>query len=147
MVEEGAQRHVVTIGFQIAQSAKDGEILGGTAAVAGRSARQARDLQTLIIRLEDEIDHAGDGVAAIKGRCAVFQNFNALDGGDGNRADIHRIAIGAPGTAAVYRRAATVDQNQCAAAAKTAQRNGRERSVLVAGVLRSLNAAGGAVWA
>src|ERR1700733_2732694 len=129
MVEEGAQRHVVTIGFQIAESAKDREILGGTAAVAGRSARQACDLQTLIIRLEDEIDHAGDGVAAIKRRCAVLQYFNALDGGEGNRADIHRIAIGAQGPAAVYRRAATVDQNQRAAAAKTAQRNGRERSV------------------
>src|ERR1700679_3198577 len=141
MVEEGTQRHVVAIGFQIAESAKDGGILAGAAAVAGRSARQARDLQTLIIRLEDEIDHAGDGVAAIKGRCAVFQYFNALDGGEENRADIHRIAIGADGTAAVYRHAATVDQNQRAAAAKTAQRNGGERSGLGGGVLRGLSAA------
>src|ERR1700679_726845 len=140
MVEEGTQRHVVAIGFQIAEAAKDRGILGGTAAVAGRSARQARDLQTLIIRLEDEIDHAGDGVAAIKGRCAVFQYFNALDGGEGNRADIYRIAIGAVGTAAVYRCTAAIDQNQRAAAAKTAQRNGRERSVHIAGALRGLNA-------
>ncbi|MNN48272.1 hypothetical protein D3C81_1627440 [compost metagenome] len=40
------------------------------------------------ISLEDHVDHPGDGVRAVLGRCAVTQHFDMVDGTDGDQVQV-----------------------------------------------------------
>src|SRR5450830_789038 len=67
---------------QVARTAAAIEIL----AAAGRDGGAGRVL------LEDDVDHARDGIGAVLGGGAVLQHFDVVDGGDGNEVEVGRSA-------------------------------------------------------
>nr|WMS58830.1 hypothetical protein GNFEDENH_00093 [Pseudomonas sp. QS1027] len=91
----GAGKGVATIGG----GTVDGVLMGVIGAVAGG------DFATFRGVVEDDIDHPGNGIGTVLGSCPVTQHFDALDGADGNRVEIHR-----RGTPADFRR--VVDQRR-----------------------------------
>ena len=88
-VRAGRQEQVVVL--RVVERHGDGGLVVGDAAhqVAGalliaagpgRDAVVGSDLPTVVVLLEDDVDHTTDGVRAIDGRGAVLQHLDALDG-------------------------------------------------------------------
>ena len=99
-------------------------------AARGREAAAGRAL------LQDDVDHAGDGVRAVLGGGAVLQHFDVVDGPDGDEAEVRgrRALIGAARVdGEVGRGVATlaVDQDQRVIGVQAAQRRrqGQRRGV------------------
>ena len=116
---EGLNRPVPVAGVQLAAAAparREHQVrradLGAAdqaeieiAAAVGDVLVGGRKLEALEIRARDEVRHAGDGVGAVGGRRAVFQQLHPLNGHAGNHVDIHEQlplladGIGRPGVA------------------------------------------------
>ncbi len=60
--------------------------------------------------LQDHVDHAGNRVRTVSGRCAVFQDIDAFDGVEGNVGDIDEGALAIIGQR-IRRHAVAVDQH------------------------------------
>ena len=77
---------------------------------------RAVDRQALEAAPRDEVDDAGNGVRAIRGRGAVLQHFDSLD-----RAERQQIRIDAQQRNRRYRQAPAVEQHERPAAVEAAQ--------------------------
>src|SRR6266487_1088197 len=80
-----------------------------------------------IIFIELDVDNAGNRIRPVGGRRAIFQNFDALNGGKRNAIQIDESA--AAGRVRWKRRyTTTIDENECGANVETTQRDtGRPR--------------------
>src|SRR5947199_4630492 len=74
-------------------------------------------LSATIVFIELEVDHAGNRIRSVSGRSAVFENFDALGGRNGNAIQIDETEAGVGGPGEVSDTAA-IDQNQRGAGAK-----------------------------
>src|SRR5690606_36426319 len=85
------------------------------------------DLDAFEVVLQDEVDHAGDGVSAVHGRGAAGDGVDALDQGQ-------RDGVGVDHAFEVERHhAAAVDQHQRTVGAQAAQVDGRAAARTVVG--------------
>ena len=75
-----------------------------------------------MVLAHDEVDHAGDRIAAVNSRSTVLQHFDALDRSKGNRRQIH--TFGAIDRATEGPHALAVHQHQRGLPAQAAQRRG-----------------------
>ncbi|EEF27341.1 conserved hypothetical protein, partial [Ricinus communis] len=107
---------------QVPQAAGDRRLVVLRAAMRGRRAAAAADLQPLEALRQDEIDHAGHRVAAIHAGRAILQHLDALDGRQRYHIDVDR----RPAAAGKRRQPPPVDQHQRALRSQPAQRNRRQ---------------------
>src|SRR5262249_46704958 len=50
------------------------------------------DLEPAEFMDQEEVDHAGDGVGAIHGRCAILENIHVINYRKRNQVDVHTLA-------------------------------------------------------
>ena len=81
-------------------------------------------LHAFVIMAQLDVDHARDRVRTVGGGSAVFQNFDAFDGGFRDRTQIEE-RRGSTITNRVRRNATTIDQQESLRGAEAAQRNRR----------------------
>ncbi len=115
--DRGAVRIIISCDDAAVRPARAAEkiILLLEIAAVGRQADPGAGRHALIVALEENIDHPGDRVGAVDGRCPIGHDLDAVDRRDGNGADVdHRIdaAVG---------KAIAVDQRQCRIGTDTAQ--------------------------
>src|SRR3546814_6143448 len=82
-----------------------------------------RHAETVEIILEDDVDHARDGVRTINRRCTAGDYFDALDQVGVDRIEVDRGAVGGAGDAAL-----AVDEHERAVRAATGEIDEREPS-------------------
>ncbi|MNM74617.1 hypothetical protein D3C81_863810 [compost metagenome] len=113
-------------------AARPGQVPGIAPAFGGRAAAHAHFV-AVVVGLQDDVDHAGDGVRTIDRRRAAGQHFDALHGSGRNVAVVGEIGLAAIGQRVVGH-AAAVDQQQAAVGPHAAQvqaaRVGRVRAPL-----------------
>ena len=99
-------RDIPLVPVEVAQTTNDGIAVNIAAAVLGDVERGVGH-EALKIAFCDEVDHAADRIGAVDGGGAVFEDFDPLDGGEGNGVEINHAAVEAVGGDAT-----TVEQNE-----------------------------------
>src|SRR6185437_6183978 len=73
-----------------------------------------------------KVDHAGDGVGSVEGRCTVAQYLDTLERSDGDRVKVDRCGAAANRTVDVQKRRGmcpdAVDEDECFVGTEAAQR-------------------------
>ena len=97
----------------------------------------ARFGAVLIIVTQLDVDHAGDGVRAISGGCAVFQNLDAIDRSRGNGIQIDEHDINQAGIVSrgIGSDAPPINEDESGAGIEATQGNGRGAHRRIAAVL------------
>ena len=140
LVELGAQVQEPAIAHAHAVVGGDGvHVLGR---ILGVEAVLHLHAPAVVMVLQHEVDHPGDGVRAVLRRRAVAQHFHALDGDGGNGGDVRplgaiRRAIGDPLDDGAPVAALVVDQHEGVVGRQTAQVHGPQQRGGVPGRVRA----------
>ena len=119
---EGREDVVLVLG-QVADAVGEaGAVLVAVALV--RRARRRVGVEADVLGLEDDVDHARDGVGAVDGRGAVLQHFDPLDGVERDLVQVDERPLAVVGEA-VGGEPAAVQQHQRGAHAQAAHRHAR----------------------
>ncbi len=114
------REHVEAVGGVAAEADRRGLVIRAAAAVVLRAFLLAAGFHALEFALQDEVDDARDGVAAVDRRGAVAEDLHPLDRRHGNLAEVDADAgLVAEGVVAD---APPVEQHQCRAFSEAAQR-------------------------
>ncbi len=111
----GGQQDVEALGIEVAETGGHFVALDIATARFGHIGKGAC-FQALVVFLDDEVDHAADGVGTVDGGRAILEYFDALDCRERNR-----VKVDCGTFHAVGRHAAAVEQNQGAVGALAAQ--------------------------
>ena len=110
-------------GLQAACAKKHAAVVDVAATGFGHVHRAA-DFKAGVVLAQDEIHDATDGVGAVDGRSAVFQDLDAVNGCKRDGVQVHRLAV-----QTVWRHAPTVEQDQGVLRAQATQGNARRAIV------------------
>src|SRR6202008_816477 len=113
------EQQVVFVVLQIAVAVGEGGARVAPVPVAGLAGVDL-DGRAFVVAPQDHVDHAGDGVRAVDGGCAVLEDFDPFDrfGGDDVQVRKHLLAVVGQ---AVGGDAAAIEQHQGRGGSQAAQ--------------------------
>ena len=136
MAAPKGHQHVEAVFVQIAKAANHLDPVDASA-TGLRHIREGLGFEALVVLLQDEVDHAANGVRAVNGGCAVLEHLNAVYRCHRNRAQVHHTAVETVGS-----NATAIQEHERVGCALTAQIGGRQTIATATGACGHIGVAG-----